>query len=265
LLVGFVPNAPIQAIDLPGNAIYNIVPSTVDGNFDGVYCDTNGFIYTSSYVGGVVRRYENTFTEDPIVVSTGHSGPSGLWYNAQGYTLAVPNFYSDRLDLVSFWGKPELRDYGFSDDVSGNGNGWVEAGETIKMTVEYENTHAATVTDLNITLTCDKVEISMIQGTANFASIPPGGTVNNVAVPFEFSVPEGFEEMMLTFSLNMTWNSDYGPKANTIPIYKSTGRVPIMLVDASGDNSVSEYYTGVGKTVSVLYDMRMNFQCTGKT
>ena len=70
-------------------------------NFDGLAIDGNGYIYVSCWGTNAVYRYDNAFSLAAELVSSGHSGPADIFYNLVDNILAVPNYYSNRVDFIS--------------------------------------------------------------------------------------------------------------------------------------------------------------------
>ena len=101
LLCQFVPNAPIKEIDLDDLSVTTVV-STSFTNFDGLAIDGNGDIFVSCWGTNAVYRYDNAFSLPAELVSSGNSGPADIFYNLQDNILAVPNYYSNRVDFIPF-------------------------------------------------------------------------------------------------------------------------------------------------------------------
>jgi len=91
--------SPVMAVGLSDSSVITLaVPGM--GNFDGIAQDQNGYFYLSSWATNSVHRFDHDFLLPPVTVSSGHSGPSNLCYNARDNLLAVPSFNSNRVDLV---------------------------------------------------------------------------------------------------------------------------------------------------------------------
>ncbi len=99
LLAGFTGGAPILAIDLTDASITSLV-TTPFGNMDGIAMDNDGNVYVTCYTAGTIHKYDQTFTNPPVLISSMHSGPAGLGYNPVDNILAIPNFNADRIDFI---------------------------------------------------------------------------------------------------------------------------------------------------------------------
>ncbi len=99
LLASFAPNAPIVAIDLSDSTKSSLV-TTPFGNMDGIAMDNNGDIYVTCYTDGTIHKYDQSFTNPPLLISSMYSGPAGLGYNPVDNILAIPNFLSNRVYFV---------------------------------------------------------------------------------------------------------------------------------------------------------------------
>jgi len=102
LVCYYHPNAPVDAVSLPGGALSTVVTTTI-GYFDGITRDGNGNTYLSSHnEGGNIYRYGPTFTNPPELISTLPYGPAGLDYNKRDNILAVPDYNDHIVYFLSF-------------------------------------------------------------------------------------------------------------------------------------------------------------------
>lgn len=99
LSCSFQNSAPIVAID-PETGQTSYALWTGLNNLDALAQDQWGNIYVTCNGTSSVYRYDSNL-ENRIVVSSGHSGPSGLEYNRDENILAVSNFFTDVVDFVS--------------------------------------------------------------------------------------------------------------------------------------------------------------------
>ncbi len=100
LICSWYNNSPIQAVDLEDSSITDIV-LTPNGNCDGLALDNSGKYYYSSWITNAIHIYDSTFTNPPALFSSGHSGPSNIYFNAKENEIAIPCFNTNRLDIVS--------------------------------------------------------------------------------------------------------------------------------------------------------------------
>ncbi|MCP4704144.1 MAG: hypothetical protein GY865_06000, partial [candidate division Zixibacteria bacterium] len=100
LVASYDNNAPLRAIN-PTSGYVSTVVVTPFGYHDGIAMDNDGNVYLTCYSAGTVYRYDNTFTNPPVLISDGHSGPAGLGYNPTENILVVPNYGFNRVDLIS--------------------------------------------------------------------------------------------------------------------------------------------------------------------
>jgi len=99
LSVGYVTNAPIQAIDL---GTYEVITatSTPFGYYDGITIDQYGNVYLAShYNPGKIIQYQSDFSSYEVI-STGHDEPAGLDFNQYDNMLVVPNFTGNSVDFI---------------------------------------------------------------------------------------------------------------------------------------------------------------------
>jgi sugar lactone lactonase YvrE len=99
LVCSFGSNAPIRSVSLDGLSV-TVLITTPFSNLDGLAEDNDGNIYVSSFSGNAVYRYDRAFTDPPLLVSDGHSGPADVFFDKVNNILVVPNYYSDAVDFL---------------------------------------------------------------------------------------------------------------------------------------------------------------------
>jgi hypothetical protein len=99
LVASWADHAPIIAVSLPSGALSTVVV-TPQGWADGITADQFGDTYLSCYADGKTYRYDSTFSNPPLVFSSGHLAPSAIYYNQQRLELAVPMFDADSVTIV---------------------------------------------------------------------------------------------------------------------------------------------------------------------
>ena len=99
LVCSWYNNSPIQAVDLNDSTVSTIVVTTT-GNCDGLAMVENGNYYFSTWLNNSVYYYDSTFTNPPILFSSGHNGPSNICFNKRANMIAVPNFNSNTVDFI---------------------------------------------------------------------------------------------------------------------------------------------------------------------
>jgi len=99
LVCSWYNSSPIQAVDLNDSTVSTIVVTTT-GNCDGLALDGNGNYYFSTWLNNSVYYYDSTFTNPPILFSSGHNGPSNICFNNKDNIIAVPNFNSNSVDFI---------------------------------------------------------------------------------------------------------------------------------------------------------------------
>jgi sugar lactone lactonase YvrE len=99
LVCYFREKAPIDQISLKDSTISTAV-QTGFTNLDGLTLDELGNCYVSAWgpgsfaagfkAEGTIYRYDNLFTEEPAVVSTGYLGPADIYFNVWKHELVIP-------------------------------------------------------------------------------------------------------------------------------------------------------------------------------
>ena len=94
-----LPNRPLLSVNLEDSTVSTVVNTGTNAN-DGITADNNGNTYFASWTTGKVYRYDETFTNPPEVVSSGHSRPADIFFEKQSNILAVPNTNSNTVDFI---------------------------------------------------------------------------------------------------------------------------------------------------------------------
>lgn len=81
----------ISAVDINDGTVTQLVV-TPHQSLDGITEDNEGNIYYSSWQAGAVYKYDRAFSQDPVLVSSGHAGPADIGYNLIDNVLAIPEF-----------------------------------------------------------------------------------------------------------------------------------------------------------------------------
>jgi hypothetical protein len=100
ILLIFDAYTPIKAVNPSSGQVTNITSEGYN-YLDAIARDKYGYIYVSSFTQGLVYRFDSTFTVQPVVISTGHNGPSGFGYNGRDHILGVTNYNSNSYSLIN--------------------------------------------------------------------------------------------------------------------------------------------------------------------
>ncbi len=240
LVAGYSAGAPIQAIDLVGTSLTNLV-STPFGFMDGITIDHIGNVYLSNSTGGRVYRYDKNFTNPPELISSGHDQPAGLDYNIRDNVLAVPNFGRHTVDFIPLSFSPEMDSYDFDDTAGGDGNGVFEAGETVEMTINVINYRSVPVTDLTVNLSFDDATISVVDGNTFLGDLTSLDTTDNTGDPLQFTIPADYNPRIDSLFLEMSYNG--GSEIDTFLVEQGLGKPNILLVDDDNFDNIEDFYT----------------------
>ncbi len=99
------------------------------------------------------------------------------------------------------------------DDSQGNGNGDVDFGESISLTMELENVGTQQANNVEVTLSTTDNFITITDGFASFGNIA-GGSLSTVTDAFSFDVASNIpDQRLVIFDLEIigedTWNSSF--------------------------------------------------------
>lgn len=104
------------------------------------------------------------------------------------------------------------------DAAGGNGDGDCDAGETIALAVTLENVWGEPIVGVQATLACADPEVEILDGTADYGTIPGGGSAGGIGGDhFSFRIDGNCaDERALQFALEIhddgegTWNASFG-------------------------------------------------------
>ncbi len=109
LVCYFVEKAPIDEISLEDSTILTLV-STKFTNLDGITMDEEGNCYVSEWgpgsfesgytKEGTIYKYDNSFKEEPEVISSVHHGPADIYFNIHKNELVIPSLLSDTVEFI---------------------------------------------------------------------------------------------------------------------------------------------------------------------
>jgi hypothetical protein len=122
------------------------------------------------------------------------------------WDLFLTTFYSGTAVGLS------LFDYVFNDAASlpgSDGDGIVEQGETVNLSLTIKNTGAINAKDVNGTISCSDGNISILAGFQDYGNIPYGTTKSrNFQFNVSLTAPTGLI-VLFTFVINASFNPNY--------------------------------------------------------
>ena len=95
----FGSNVSIREIDLTNYSVSTIITTNFT-DLDGLTIDNENKIYVSSWGSNKVYRYDNAFSSQPQVISSGHNGPADIFFDKINNVLVVPDFNSNVIEFI---------------------------------------------------------------------------------------------------------------------------------------------------------------------
>lgn len=137
--------------------------------------------------------------------------------------------------------------------VSGDGDGVIEPGETFAVSIPLGNIGAATATGVSATLSAASSAVTVISSTASYADVAVGGSVSN-ATALTFRVAPGFQcGLNIALTLSVAYNGSGSPQVFGLsqptgsagtPVTVAYGRAPVAIPD--GGDAVDAPLTVAG-------------------
>ena len=145
--------------------------------------------------------------------------------------------------------------YDFDDVSGGDGDGILEAGEVIDLTMTLTDNNLYVATgDLQVRVWAEDALLTFTSDTYTFGSIASGGSVDNNSGPIQLSIPVDYAPRIDTVFMEFTWTSDYGSEIDTSIIVKTIGEAAILLVDDDAGSGYETYYTNYLDDLRIPYE-----------
>ena len=135
LVICWQNNSPLVGVDLSSFEVSEIL-ETSSGQYDGIVMDDEQNLYITSWLGGgKVYKIDYPYIEPPVMFSQGYAGPAGLGINPDERVLAVPNFNSNSISYIPYFGTG-IQDVQ-ADEVIFTNEGWlnIQVNEKKKISV----------------------------------------------------------------------------------------------------------------------------------
>jgi M6 family metalloprotease-like protein len=185
------------------------------------------------------------------------SNPNSFLYSGLPSNIDIHsvNAIGDTILFTLNTSAPDLVYYSHSidddaDTSSGDGDGLVEAGETIEMGLTLANEGTDSAHHAAVYLSITDPDISLINNYGEFGNIAPGG-VAVCGTSFDFSVAAGCPEKDVVFTLEISadegsWSDEFILRIYTGSLWKPCNN--IIAIDSCGPDN-SKTFTGGGAGV----------------
>ena len=137
--------------------------------------------------------------------------PDSRLYNGTSSQVAVWNIPDPdsvmTVDFDVFFSRPlmSLASTSFNDQTYGDGDGTLDPGEKIQVSLSLNNEWAAAQA-ISVTMSTDDPQLIVTAPTVAFGDLPSGGTGNNSGLPFEFDIPAVITPRIDSFYFHITAN-----------------------------------------------------------
>lgn len=217
-----------------------------DGKFDLQYDINNGDAADAYPRGGNSPHFHDKTTPDSKAYGSA-STQVAAWNISPSDSIMTAD-----LDVV--WSRPYfyLALTNFSDASGGDGDGVLEAGETIELGVVVNNDWKS-VSSADIYMTVDDATLSVTIPSVSLGAIPTGGSADNLGSPLEFEIPVDYISRIDSFFLEIT--SDGGAYVDILPIEQNVGEPALLFVDDDNNDNIDTYYTSSIYKRRVPYDL----------
>ncbi len=115
-------------------------------------------------------------------------------------------------------------------ETGGNGNGVVEPGDGVSITVQLTNSSPLTSTNVNAVLTTSTPGVVITQNTANYGDIVGNSSGVNTATPFLVTLnPQVPCGTLINFTLTATYGGGVSPKAFNFTVSTGAAGIPTII------------------------------------
>ncbi len=186
------------------NAIANILPVTINVLTN----DATVTLYKYNTVTQGIEVYASTTipagnTSAQFTLNPDTEGILTVKVTAKNYLPATAN-----VNILLPQAHLYVTNYGFTD---GNGNGVIEQGETINLTIYLTNSGNTNISCINTVLSCNPAFATVTNATVTYAQINAGQTIPLIGFTFVAQVANGAVVLpdFIEFFLNITADGNY--------------------------------------------------------
>ena len=134
----------------------------------------------------------------------------------------------------------------------GNGNGAINPGETIELSISVSNFGTELASGITGVLTSDNSNISIVNNSFSYGDLSAGDAVNNISSPFVFTVANDVhDDAEIHLLLNFNNDSDYN-STGFIELFVSGKDLNAYGVDVPGN---SQDVLTAGQTFTVHIEL----------
>jgi hypothetical protein len=231
-----------------GEATYNVSVSGIQNALCALYDETNHILYGQAYTNASGNA---TITLNPVPTS-----PMSLKLTVTAFNK-MP--YFGTVSVISPSG-PYLtyQSYAVVQEISGNGDGIVNPGETIQMSITLKNVGSDEGTGISGTLSTTSSDVSITDNYAQYPDISANGTGSSITNHYTFVVGSGVANgYSIPFTLNWSATGDYSGSVNfAVPVC-----VPLTISGVSVTN-ITESSAQISWTTNVPSSSVVNYGTT---
>lgn len=140
------------------------------------------------------------------------------------------------------------------DDQAGNGNGKIDPGETVDISIEILNDGSAAAYDVSGELICPDPFVTVSQSTMNYGDIEGGNSeTKTFSVSADANTPEGH---MVTFNFEI--NADMGISGNG-SFNTVIGQIPVLIIDLDGNHNSAPAIEQAMENFGIIPEVTQSF------
>jgi subtilisin-like proprotein convertase family protein len=145
--------------------------------------------------------------------------------------------------------------YAVVQEISGNGDGIVNPGETIQMSITLKNVGSDEGTGISGTLSTTSSDVSITDNYAQYPDITANGTGSSITNHYTFVVGSGVANgYSIPFTLNWSATGDYSGSVNfAVPVCVPLTISGVSVTNITGTSATINWSTNVPSTSLVNY------------
>ncbi len=161
--------------------------------------------------------------------------------------------WTSTMSVVLHAAMMELGEYTILDQ-SGNGNGKIDPGETVDISVQVLNSGSSDAYNIDAELGCTDPYVTIVQGQQTYGNINAGANGQQLfTISADINTPAGHP---VTFDFDMTGDMSVSASASFDEVI---GQIPVLIIDLDGNTNSGEAMEDAIATIEMAAEYTTSF------